>query len=338
MNNRNFDRSVYKSMSRSIKGYATNLWVSEIMTQLNVYSVSELHQSLRMNTDKNIERTKSEVKSKFWYNKRNQEPVLRAYKIEEMDKCVPRVSRVLSHPLWQLLSSEHQPIPAEQLYLIAINLSQDVEQLLQIKNSLSESLFLYPIFFTRTYCCQKNKISLTNNLDGLALLLLNYQIVFAYQFSRRGLNKRAFNLFVRLFAFEYLDDCAFSIYQHITSHYICPTDTELRPHLKINEKSSSLGKVLENSPTMFGQIDDEELLLNLLDSYRLIAEKAVELQLISEVEKHEFIFFADHGKLIDLVLEMELYEKGIEIPTLTLLSKILSKIKHYQSKYYHSFN
>jgi hypothetical protein len=332
MKNRNFDRSIYKSLARSVKGYATNLWVSEIMTQLNVGTVSELHQSLRMNPDKNIERTKGEVKSKFWYNKRNQEPVLRTYKIEEMDRCFPKISSVLSHPLWQLLSSEHQRISEEQLCIIGKNLSEDVEQLLQIKSPHSEPLFLYPFLFTTAYCCHKNRISLTNNLDGLTVLLINYQIFFGYKINRRELNKRAFNLLARLFAFEYLDDCAFSIYQHITSHYICSTDTELLPQLKINEKSSSLGKVLENSPTLFGQIDDEELLLNLLNSYRLIAEKAVQLQLISDAEKHEFIFFADHGKLTDLVLEMDLYEKGIEISTLTLLSKILSKIKHNQSK------
>ncbi len=49
-------------------------------------------------------------------------------------------------------------------------------------------------------------------------------------------------------------------------------------------------KALENPPTMFGQIMHEDLLNGLLENYKLIAEKAVQLTLITECENMNLYF------------------------------------------------
>ena len=137
----------------------------------------------------------------------------------------------------------------------------------------------------------------------------------------------SFNLFCRLFAIRFTPKLAWRFYKLIQIRFFFPSKEQMLSKESKSSKASQLD-ALNNPPQIFGDIGNELFLIDYLMGLKTLAEKAVKNELIDDTasNKHSFLYYAIHGNLAEIYIELEDFGKVGSLNHHSHLSPLLSKI------------
>lgn len=196
----------YKRLDKGIRAIATQYWVEVILRRLNVQNPNQLP-SAHAPTSERMTPDWLSSQSRFWYRKKQGNPVGQERIVNQIESFLPGTKRWLLHPFWQYLNCKDA----------STFLKNSDKMLLSLNLEFSKYLFRSDPILGRVRRAGTDRfvkrVGATNNLDSLTCLLILTSERITSNNASLICELNALKMFLRMATVWEMKSVAYDVYQ-----------------------------------------------------------------------------------------------------------------------------